>query len=55
MDKYVEIELSPGCTVQVDKEEYDKFQAWHKFCSKNFLKPRDEQFYKEFLEYLKNK
>lgn len=34
-----------------NKEMYDLYTAWYKFCNKNFTKPRDKQFYKEFLEY----
>lgn len=51
MSKYQEIRFKPGYIVWIDKEKYSRFQAWYEFCNMNFLKPRGDSFYKEFVEY----
>lgn len=51
MIKLTKIRLGTGQEYYLDKEARDVCNAFYQFCSDNFTKPRDEQFYKEFLEY----
>lgn len=55
MNKLAKIRLRNGQEYYLDKEARDRYNTWYKFCNKNFTKPRDEQFYKEFVEYYKKK
>ena len=48
------IRLRTGQIFYLNKKVRDRYNAWVEFCSKYLHKPRDKQFYKDFLEYLKN-
>lgn len=53
MNKLAKIRLRTGQEYYLNEEERNVCNAFYKFCSDNFTKIRDDNFYKEFLEYLK--
>lgn len=54
MTKFTKIRLRTGQEYYLDKEARDVCKAFYQFCSDNFTKPRDNNFYKEFVEYVRN-
>ena len=51
MNKLAKIRLRNGQKYYLDKEARDRYKAYYEFCSKHFTRPRNNHFYKEFLEY----
>ena len=51
-EELIKIRGRNGKLYFLDLKEAKRFNAWLSFCAKHLHRPRDDQFYKDFLTYL---